>query len=180
MRVLSHTLSMNRPSLPATIERNTMLQSQSSPLPRQALAAEIIEAKAKKGLSWQQVASDTGLSTTFVTAALLGQHPLSKAAAECVGARLGLTAEAVTLLQTIPMRGGSADAGAPSDPTLYRFHEMMQVYGPTLKALVHEQFGDGIISAIDFKIDLKKVSDADGNLRAVIVMDGKFLPYKPF
>ena len=154
-----------------------MLQSQSSPLPRLALATEIVDAKARKGLSWQQIAGDTGLSTTFVTAALLGQHPLSKAAAECVGARLGLDPEAVALLQTIPMRGG---AGAPSDPTLYRFHEMMQVYGPTLKALVHEQFGDGIISAIDFKIDLKKVSDADGSVRAVIVMDGKFLPYKPF
>ncbi|MDC8758172.1 cyanase [Janthinobacterium fluminis] len=156
-----------------------MLQSQFSPLPRQALGAEIVELKAQRQLSWGQLAADTGLSTTFVTAALLGQHPLPAAAAEMIGARLGLAPAAVALLQTIPMRGSPA-AGAPADPTMYRFYEMIQVYGGTLKALVHEQFGDGIISAIDFKVELKKVEDADGSYRAVVVLDGKFLPYKPF
>ncbi|RML90044.1 Cyanate hydratase [Pseudomonas syringae pv. maculicola] len=67
-----------------------------------------------------------------------------------------------------------------SDPTIYRFHEMVQVYGTTLKALVHEQFGDGIISAINFKLDIRKVEDPEGGERAVITLDGKFLPYKPF
>ncbi|MFM9434182.1 cyanate lyase [Janthinobacterium sp. CG_23.3] len=156
-----------------------MLQSQFSPLPRQALSAAIVDAKAQRNLSWDELARDTGLSTVFVTAALLGQHPLPAVAARSVAERLGLAPEAAALLQAVPMRG-SIPGGVPSDPTIYRFHEMMQVYGSTLKALVHEQFGDGIISAIDFKIELKKVQDADGSYRAVIVLDGKFLPYKPF
>ncbi len=156
-----------------------MLQSQLTQLPRQTLSAEIIEAKSQRNLSWEELAGDTGLSTAFVTAALLGQHALPAAAAESVAARLGLAPEAARLLQAIPMRG-SIPGGVPSDPTIYRFYEMVQVYGTTLKALVHEQFGDGIISAIDFKVELKKVADADGSYRAVIVLDGKFLPYKPF
>lgn len=75
---------------------------------------------------------------------------------------------------------GSIPGGIPTDPTIYRFYEMVQVYGTTLRALVHEQFGDGIISAINFKIDIKKVEDPDGGSRAVITLDGKFLPYNPF
>ena len=68
----------------------------------------------------------------------------------------------------------------PTDPTMYRFYEMLQVYGTTLKALVHEKFGDGIISAINFKLDVKKVADPEGGERAVITLDGKYLPTKPF
>jgi cyanate lyase len=98
--------------------------------------------------------------------------------AEVVAERLGLDAEAVVELQTIPLRGNAEDVS--NDPTIYRFHEMVQVYGTTLKALVHEQFGDGIISAINFKLDIKKVEDPEGGSRAVITLDGKFLPYKPF
>jgi len=96
-----------------------------------------------------------------------------------VAAKLGLDEEAVQLLQTIPLRG-SIPGGVPTDPTIYRFYEMLQVYGSTLKALVHEQFGDGIISAINFKLDIKKVPDPDGGERAVITLDGKYLPTKPF
>ncbi len=83
------------------------------------------------------------------------------------------------LLQTIPLRG-SIPGGVPTDPTIYRFYEMLQVYGSTLKALVHEEFGDGIISAINFKLDIKKVDDPEGGSRAVITLDGKYLPTKPF
>jgi cyanate lyase len=115
----------------------------------------------------------------FVTAALLGQHPLPETAAEIVAERLGLGEDAVMLLQTIPLRG-SIPAGIPTDPTIYRFYEMLQVYGSTLKALVHEQFGDGIISAINFKLDIKKIEDPDGGSRAVITLNGKYLPTKPF
>ena len=114
-----------------------------------------------------------------MTAALLGQHPLPKEAAEAVAGLLGLDEDAVLLLQTIPLRG-SIPGGIPTDPTIYRFYEMLQVYGTTLKALVHEQFGDGIISAINFKLDVKKVEDPEGGHRAVITMDGKYLPTKPF
>ncbi|MBD9507999.1 cyanase [Ensifer sp. ENS07] len=144
-----------------------------------ALTAEILDSKAQRDLSWEQLAEGTGLSLPYVTAALLGQHPLPKEAATVVGERLGLSAENISALQTIPVRG-SIPGGVPSDPTIYRFYEMVQVYGTTLKALVHEQFGDGIISAINFKMDIKKVEDPEGGSRAIITLDGKFLPYKPF
>jgi len=156
-----------------------MIQSQIAQAPREALAATVIDVKARKGLSWQDLADGTGLSVVFVTAALLGQHPLPADAAQTVGDKLGLDADAVQLLQTIPLRGSIPDR-VPTDPTIYRFYEMLQVYGSTLKALVHEEFGDGIISAINFKLDIKKVADPDGGERAVITLDGKYLPTKPF
>ncbi|MGY5129856.1 cyanase [Streptomyces nigrescens] len=156
-----------------------MIHAQFDPAARQALAATAVEAKVRKDLSWQQIADAAGLSTAFVTAAVLGQHPLPEAAAEAVAELLGLDENAATLLQTIPTRG-SIDGGIPTDPTIYRFYEMLQVYGTTLKALVHEQFGDGIISAINFKLDVQKVADPEGGDRAVITLDGKYLPTKPF
>lgn len=156
-----------------------MIQSQISHTARQALTDLIIAAKAEKNLSFEQIAQGTGLSDVFVTAALLGQQPLPANAAKQVGETLGLDASAITLLQAIPLRG-SVENSIPTDPTIYRFYEMMQVYGTTLKSLVHEQFGDGIISAINFKMDIKKVEDPEGGSRAVITLDGKFLPYKPF
>ncbi|HAG59334.1 MAG TPA: cyanase [Arthrobacter bacterium] len=156
-----------------------MIHSQNTQAPREELTAAIIDAKMRKDLSWQELTDGTGLSLAFVTAALLGQHPLPETAAEIVAERLGLGEDAVMLLQTIPLRG-SIPGGIPTDPTIYRFYEMLQVYGSTLKALVHEQFGDGIISAINFKLDIKKIEDPDGGSRAVITLDGKYLPTKPF
>ena len=99
-----------------------------------------------------------------------GQHALPEKAAKLVAERLGLDDDAVRLLQTIPLRG-SIPGGVPTDPTIYRFYEMVQVYGTTLKALVHEQFGDGIISAINFKLDIQKIEDPEGGHRAVITLD---------
>ncbi|MCS6122804.1 cyanase [Shewanella baltica] len=156
-----------------------MIQSQISNTARQALTDSIIAAKAKRKLSFEKIAEGTGLSDVFVTAALLGQQPLPADAAQKVGDTLGLNDDEITLLQAIPLRG-CVENNMPTDPTIYRFYEMMQVYGTTLKALVHEQFGDGIISAINFKMDIKKVEDSEGGSRAVITLDGKFLPYKPF
>ena len=156
-----------------------MIQSQVSNSARQALTDTIIAAKAAKNLSFEQIAANTSLSDVYVTAALLGQHPLPSAVAQQVGETLGLDDDAIALLQAIPLRG-SVGSEMPTDPTIYRFYEMMQVYGTTLKALVHEQFGDGIISAINFKMDIKKVADPEGGDRAVITLDGKFLPFKPF
>lgn len=116
----------------------------------------------------------------FTTAAVLGQHPLPEKAAKAVAELLDLDDEAALLLQTIPVRGSMPNR-IPTDPTMYRFYEMLQVYGTTLKALVHEEFGDGIISAINFKLDVKKVADPpEGGERAVITLDGKYLPTKPF
>ncbi|MDJ0318701.1 cyanase [Arthrobacter antibioticus] len=156
-----------------------MIHSQNAQAPREELTAAIIDAKMRKNLSWQELTDGTGLSLAFVTAALLGQHPLPENAADIISERLGLGEDASMLLQTIPLRG-SIPGGIPTDPTIYRFYEMLQVYGSTLKALVHEQFGDGIISAINFKLDIKKVEDPDGGSRAVITLDGKYLPTKPF
>ncbi|MFG2987823.1 cyanase [Streptomyces sp. NPDC048257] len=156
-----------------------MPHAQVDPSARQALAVTVVDAKTRKDLSWQQLADAAGLSVAFVTAALLGQHALPETAAKAVAERLDLDEDAALLLQTIPTRG-SIPGGIPTDPTIYRFHEMLQVYGTTLKALVHEQFGDGIISAINFKLDVRKVADPEGGERAVITMDGKYLPTRPF
>ncbi|MDX3357262.1 cyanase [Streptomyces sp. ME01-24h] len=156
-----------------------MVHAQFDPAARQALAAEVVEAKTRKDLSWQQLADVSGLSVAFTTAALLGQHPLPEAAALAVAELLDLDEEAAVLLQTVPVRG-SIPGGVPTDPTIYRFYEIVQVYGTTLKALIHEQFGDGIVSAINFKLDVKKVADPEGGERAVITLDGKYLPTKPF
>ncbi|MGW7460909.1 cyanase [Streptomyces sp. NPDC054797] len=156
-----------------------MLHAQFDPTARQDLAAAITLAKARKDLSWQELADAAGLSVAYVTAALLGQHALPETAARSVAGLLDLDEDAVLLLQTIPTRG-SIGGAVPTDPTIYRFYEMLQVYGTTLKALVHEQFGDGIISAINFKLDVRKVADPDGGERAVITLDGKYLPTKPF
>ena len=156
-----------------------MIQSQINRDIRLALADQILLAKARKDLSFAELADGTGLSEAFVTAALLGQHALPAAAARLVGAKLALEDDAVLLLQSIPLRGSIEDR-VPTDPTIYRFYEILQVYGTTLKALVHEKFGDGIISAINFKLDVKKVADPEGGERAVITLDGKYLPTKPF
>lgn len=156
-----------------------MLHSQFDPAARQALAIAAVDSKTRKDLSWQQIADASGLSVAFTTAAVLGQHPLPEAAAKAVAELLDLDDDAAMLLQAVPTRG-SIPGGIPTDPTIYRFYEMLQVYGTTLKALVHEEFGDGIISAINFKLDVKKVADPDGGERAVITLDGKYLPTKPF
>ncbi|MEU2869612.1 cyanase [Streptomyces olivoreticuli] len=156
-----------------------MIHAQADQQARQQLAVQVVDAKTRKDLSWQQLADVTGLSVAFVTAALLGQHALPADAAKAVTELLGLDEDAALLLRTIPLRG-SIPGGIPTDPTIYRFYEMLQVYGSTLKALVHEEFGDGIISAINFKLDVKKVEDPEGGSRAVITLDGKYLPTKPF
>ena len=146
---------------------------------RLSLADQILLIKAKKDLTFAQLTDGTGLSEAFVTAALLGQHALPADAARLVGEKLSLDEDAVLLLQMIPLRG-SIDDRVPTDPTIYRFYEILQEYGSTLKVLVHEKFGDGIISAINFKLDVKKVADPEGGERAVITLDGKYLPTKPF
>ena len=156
-----------------------MLQSQATQTTRQDLTEVILASKLKKDLTYAQITEGTGLSEAFVTAALLGQHPLPADAAKAVGKKLGLDDDAVALLQTVPVRG-SIGNGLPTDPTIYRFYEIVQVYGTTLKALVHEKFGDGIMSAINFKLNIDKVEDPEGGSRAVITLDGKYLPTKPF
>lgn len=156
-----------------------MTQSLNTQKKREALTDLIIDTKVNKNLTFEEINQNTGLSLAFVTAALLGQHPLPEKAARAVAEKLDLDEEAVRLLQTIPVRG-SIPGGVPTDPTIYRFYEIVQIYGSTLKALVHEKFGDGIISAINFKLDIQKVPDPEGGERAIITLDGKYLPTKPF
>src|SRR5258707_4252362 len=121
---------------------NTMLHAQLDPSARQALATTAVAAKSRKDLTWQQIADAAGLSVAFVTAAVLGQHALPEPAAKAVAELLDLDQEAAVLLQSIPTRG-SIPGGVPTDPTIYRLYEMIQTYGTTLKAIIHEQFGDG-------------------------------------
>ncbi|WP_428390604.1 cyanase [Lichenicoccus sp.] len=141
------------------------------------LTEKIARIKAERALSWSGLAAHApDLSKEFVTAGLLGQMVLPKPAAEAIGTALGLDGLEIRLLQEPPMRMPPA---APADPLIYRFHELVTVYGTTLKALINEEFGDGIMSAIDFRMDLKRELDPAGD-RVAITMSGKFLPYKPY
>ncbi|HEV2219528.1 MAG TPA: cyanase [Casimicrobiaceae bacterium] len=145
---------------------------------RNDVTEAIIAAKMKKGLKWADIARKLGQSKEWTTAALLGQMTLARKQAETVGKLLGLDKEAVVLLQEVPYKG-SLPTAVPTDPLIYRFYELVNVYGTTLKALIHEEFGDGIMSAIDFSMDLQREPDPKGD-RVRIVMSGKFLPYKTY
>jgi len=138
----------------------------------------IILRKLRKKLTWPQLAEAIGMSKEWTTAALLGQMTLTATQAAKVGAMLELPAEAIEQLQVVPYKG-SLPTTVPTDPLIYRFYELVNVYGTTFKALIHEEFGDGIMSAIDFSMDLQRESDPKGD-RVKIVMSGKFLPYKSY
>jgi cyanate lyase len=145
-------------------------------LTRQQATERILEAKNAKNLTWDAIAQAVGRHKVWVTAALLGQATMSKEEAGRAKEVLGLGADVAAALQQIPLKG-SLDATVPVDPLIYRFHEITQVYGTTLKAIIHEMFGDGIMSAIDFELDVQKKEDPKGD-RVVVTMNGKFLPYK--
>ena len=135
----------------------------------------IFEAKQAKGMSWQQIAEGTGLSKEFTTSACLGMNSLTEAYAKSLCETLDLGADVATSLQEFPYKAW--DKTIPTDPVVYRFYEMIGVYGETIKELIHENFGDGIMSAIDFSMNISKQEDPKGD-RVVITLDGKFLPYK--
>jgi len=143
---------------------------------RRAVTEQILAAKRTRGLSFGELAEQLGADRVWLTAALLGQHPLPPELAARVGETLQLDDDAVAVLQEIPMRG-SFESLPPSDPTIYRLYEVLQVYGPALKALIHEDFGDGIMSAITFNVALDR-RETDAGPRVRITLDGKFLPYK--
>ena len=138
----------------------------------------IIETKVRKGITWAQVAERVGLSKEWVTAGCLGQMTFTAAQAGEGGEVFELPDEAVRWLQVVPYKG-SLPTSVPTDPLIYRFHELVSVYGTTFKELIHEEFGDGIMSAIDFKMDLQREPDPKGD-RVSITMSGKFLPYKTY
>jgi cyanate lyase len=139
---------------------------------------KIITTKVTKGLKWADVAAKVGLSKEWVTAACLGQMTLSAEQASVVAEIFGLDAEEKKWLMVVPYKG-SLPTSVPTDPLIYRFYELVSVYGTTFKELIHEEFGDGIMSAIDFKMDLKREANPMGD-RVAITMSGKFLPYKTY
>lgn len=146
---------------------------------RLEVTEKILRTKIERDLTWVGLAQLVPtLSKEYVTAALLGQMPLPRIAAEAIGAALDLTALDIKVLQQPPYRG-SLPTTVPTDPLIYRFHELVSVYGTTLKALIHEEFGDGIMSAIDFRMNLEREPDAAGD-RVSITMSGKFLSYRQY
>ena len=145
---------------------------------RDDVTALILRNKLLKKLKWSQIATAVGRSKEWTTAALLGQMTLTAAQAATVGSLLDLPEEALLMLQTVPYKG-SLPTAVPSDPLIYRFYELINVYGTSIKALIHEEFGDGIMSAIDFSMDIQREPDPKGD-RVHIVLSGKFLPYKEY
>jgi cyanate lyase len=146
---------------------------------RSALTDRILAAKLRLGLSWKAIAAALGTSSPIIyTSALLGQFPLSKEEAEKAVALLELDAEDALLLASIPHRGEGA-VMPPTDPLIYRFYELVQNYGGAWKELIHEEFGDGIMSAIDFNMQIEREPNPAGD-RVKISMSGKFLPYKRY
>jgi cyanate lyase len=140
-------------------------------------AAEmVLAAKARLGLTWAQLAAAVGRPVAWTTSALLGQQPVPEAEARAAVALLELDDDVRQALQLQPTRG-ALESAVPVDPTIYRFYEVLQVYGPTIKELIHEQFGDGIMSAINFRLDVSRVPDPAGD-RVVVTLNGKFLPYQ--
>lgn len=145
---------------------------------RIAVTEKIISTKVSRGLKWSEVAQRVGLSKEWVTAACLGQMALNGDQAAIIGDIFGLTVDERQWLMVAPTKG-SLPTSVPTDPLIYRFYELVNVYGSTFKELIHEEFGDGIMSAIDFRMDLARESDPQGD-RVHITMSGKFLPYKAY
>jgi cyanate lyase len=143
---------------------------------RSECTESVLAAKQSRGLSWRSIAEALDRHVVWTTAALLGQATMDRAEAEKAAELLGLGPEVAEALQRYPSKGSLA-VSPPTDPLIYRFYEIVQVYGTTLKEVIHEEFGDGIMSAIDFTMGVERVPDPKGD-RVRVTMEGKFLPYK--
>ena len=144
---------------------------------RADLTEKILDIKREKGWSWKHICDQIGgMSPVMITGALLGNHKLTKPQAAAAAKLFGLSKSEQTMLNEVPMRA-AASAMPPTDPLIYRFYEMVMVNGPAWKALIEEEFGDGIMSAIDFDMAMERVANPKGD-RVKITMSGKFLPYK--
>jgi len=145
---------------------------------REQVTQMILSAKVRKDLKWTQVADAVGQSKEWTTAACLGQMTFTRDQAAVVGELFDLSDEAIAWLQIAPYKG-SLPTAVPTDPLIYRLYELVNVYGTTMKELIHEEFGDGIMSAIDFSMDIQREEDPKGD-RVNMVLSGKFLPYKTY
>ncbi len=149
---------------------------------REDLTEKLLDIKREKGWSWKQITDEIGgMSEVLVIGALLGQMKLVKPLAEKAAALFGLSEAEKRMLNEVPYRGTGTPMPPtdppPTDPLIYRFYEMVMVNGPAWKALIEEEFGDGIMSAIDFDMGIERVANPKGD-RVKITMSGKFLPYK--
>ena len=145
---------------------------------RNDITEKIISVKVSKDIKWEDVAREVGLSKEWVTAGCLGQMTFDSTQAKAVGDIFELTDEEQKWLQVVPYKGALPTA-VPTDPLIYRWYEIVSVYGTTIKELIHEEFGDGIMSAIDFSMDIVRQPDPKGD-RVNVVLSGKFLPYKQY
>jgi cyanate lyase len=145
---------------------------------RNDITEKIITAKVSKGIKWEEVAERVGQSKEWTTAACLGQMSFTGTQAAVIGAIFGLDEEEQKWLQVVPYKG-SLPSAVPTDPLIYRWYEIVSIYGTTIKELIHEEFGDGIMSAIDFSMDIQRQADPKGD-RVQVVLSGKFLPYKMY
>ncbi|WP_150910167.1 cyanase [Marinobacter halotolerans] len=139
------------------------------------MTAAILTAKNEKGLSWEQIAEAIGMAPVWTTSCCFGMNTMLEDQATALCETLALQPDVAQALQTSPSKHWGDSV--PQDPLIYRLYEATMIYGPSVKALIHEKFGDGIMSAIDYKMYVEKVEDPKGD-RVVITMDGKFLPYK--
>ncbi|CAA9575737.1 Cyanate hydratase [uncultured Synechococcales cyanobacterium] len=140
------------------------------------ITQKLLDAKRQKGISFTDLEQALGRDEVWIAAVIYRQASASEAEATQLVSALGLGPEVAQALVECPLKG-SLDPVIPADPLIYRFYEIMQVYGMPLKAVIHEKFGDGIMSAIDFTLDVEKQSDPKGD-RVQVIMSGKFLPYK--
>ncbi len=169
---LFYHLKSCRSVLMTILTRQIMITS------REEVTTLIMATKVTQAISWKSVAEKVGLSKEWTTAACLGQMAFDKTQAEKVGEIFGLSDEAIAWLQIAPYKG-SLPTAIPTDPLIYRWYEVVNVYGSTIKELIHEEFGDGIMSAIDFSMDIEREEDPNGD-RVNVVLSGKFLPYKTY
>ncbi len=145
---------------------------------RNLVTQKIIQAKVRNKMTWSGIAERIGQSKEWTTAAMLGQMTLTARQAAVTQELFGLSDEETLWLQIVPYKG-SLPTPVPTDPLIYRWYEIVSVYGSTIKELIHEEFGDGIMSAIDFKMDIQRQADPAGD-RVNVVLSGKFLPYKTY
>jgi cyanate lyase len=145
---------------------------------RNDVTEKIVATKVAKGITWASVAEKIGQSKEWTTALCLGQMTANDEQARSIGEMFDLTPDETKWLKVVPYKG-SLPTAVPTDPLIYRWYEIVSVYGTTIKELIHEEFGDGIMSAIDFSIDITREPDPKGD-RVNVVLSGKFLPYKTY
>jgi cyanate lyase len=141
---------------------------------REDVTALIISAKKQAGLTWERIAETIGMSPVWTHSAAMGMNAMPAEKADAMTKALGLPQEALLILQESPTKVW--EQTVPTDPCIYRLYEIVGVYGPTIKALIHEKFGDGIMSAIDFDMSVVRVENPKGD-RVKIEMSGKYLAY---